>query len=87
MPKTIADTMALALELGEQYLWVDVLCIIQDDNKDKKEQIAQMDLIYAGALFTIIAAGGSNAQSGLPGLLEGTRKVEQRTVQAGESFC
>lgn len=43
-----------------------------------------MDLIYAGALLTIIAATGKNADAGLPGLMGGTRSVIQGTVRRTE---
>jgi hypothetical protein len=50
--------MELTRLLGERYLWVDRLCIIQDDFRDGGafSQVASMDKIYAGAHLTIIAA-------------------------------
>jgi hypothetical protein len=39
VPKTIADAMSLVLNMGEHFLWVGSLCIIQDDIKDKRTQI------------------------------------------------
>jgi hypothetical protein len=41
---------------GERYIWVDVLCIVQDDETDLKAQIPNMDKIYGCAYFTIAAA-------------------------------
>lgn len=32
LPQIIQDTIRFAYELGESYLWVDALCIIQDDD-------------------------------------------------------
>ncbi|KAH7080195.1 hypothetical protein BKA63DRAFT_464387 [Paraphoma chrysanthemicola] len=50
--------MGLTLALGERYLWVDRLCIVQNDVGDggTLSQVAKMDKIYAGAYLTIIAA-------------------------------
>lgn len=65
---TITDSMKLVSLLGERYLWVDAVCIVQDDENAKAEQIAKMDLVYAGALLTIVAASGDTAAAGLPGV-------------------
>lgn len=61
LPETIADSIGLVRQLGERYLWVDVLCIVQDDPDDKAVQIHTMELIYGSSVFTIFAAGGKTA--------------------------
>lgn len=58
LPQTVKDAIDLASEMGEKYLWVDSICIIQDDPVVVNAQINQMDLIYAQAVFTIVAATG-----------------------------
>ncbi|KAG4442823.1 hypothetical protein IFR05_001704 [Cadophora sp. M221] len=68
LPTTIRDSMELVSKIGERYLWVDALCIVQDDEKEVVEQTSQMDLVYACALATIIVATGENAEAGLPGV-------------------
>jgi hypothetical protein len=65
--------MAAVSSLGERYLWVDVLCIIQDDEKSKALFISQMDIVYHHALLTIVAMSGQDANSRLPGLRPFTR--------------
>lgn len=67
LPKTIRDAIELARELGERYLWVDSLCIIQDDDEDKANQITAMDAVYGSAVLTIAATSGKNADAGLAG--------------------
>lgn len=76
LSRTIADAMDVVAAIEERYLWVDALCIIQDDENDKTSQVYQMDKIYHGAAVTIVAAGGRNAGDGLPGVRQGSRLPE-----------
>ncbi|KAF2187978.1 heterokaryon incompatibility, partial [Zopfia rhizophila CBS 207.26] len=46
LPKTIRDAIALVQELGEQLLWIDTLCINQNDKIELNQPAAQMDKIY-----------------------------------------
>ncbi|EIW87353.1 HET-domain-containing protein [Coniophora puteana RWD-64-598 SS2] len=78
LPTVISDTILLMRDLGERYLWVDSLCIKQDDPSDKAFQISAMERIYGCSLFTIFAAGGTSANAPLPGLRPGTRVVHQQ---------
>ena len=77
IPQTVRDALECCIMLDERYLWVDALCIRQDDEKDKKEQIANMSSVYGAAVFTIVACAGSSVNAGLPGVRPGTRKVRQ----------
>lgn len=56
LPPVISDAISLSRDLGERYLWVDRLCIVQDDAQSKHHQICAMDKVYSLATFTIIAA-------------------------------
>ncbi|KAK0671525.1 heterokaryon incompatibility protein-domain-containing protein [Cercophora samala] len=68
LPQTIRDAINVTRDMGERYLWVDRLCIIQDDEANKAQQIASMASIYARGQFTIIAADGADANAGLHGV-------------------
>jgi hypothetical protein len=76
MPNSIRDAVTLCQKMKETYLWVDTLCILQDDTADKDAQIANMHNIYMCAKMTIVAAAGSDAHAGLPALC-GSRLVSQ----------
>jgi hypothetical protein len=73
IPQTIRDAILLTAELGFQYLWVDSLCIVQDDEENKLNDINQMDSIYSCASIAIVAADGSAASHGLRGTGESPR--------------
>ena len=66
LPRTIRDALDLTYELDERYLWVDVLCILQDDDNDKRVQIQSMSEVYSNAILTIVAGVGEDANAGLP---------------------
>lgn len=68
IPKIIADAISLVKLLGERYLWVDALCIVQDDNAFKQLMIDRMHVIYQNAFLTLFAATGTDANAGLPGV-------------------
>lgn len=68
LPSIISDAISLCRALRERYLWVDRLCIVQDDETSKHGQIRAMDVIYQSATFTIMAALNDRETSvGLPG--------------------
>lgn len=78
LPVTIQDAISLCAQLGERYLWVDSLCIMQDTS-DKHSQIQQMDRVYYNAAWCIVAAAGRDANAGLPGVSR-PRELSQRIV-------
>ncbi|KAI0865669.1 HET-domain-containing protein [Xylaria cubensis] len=68
IPRTIRDVISVLRLLGERYLWVDRLCIIQDDDKDKERHINNMASIYSNACMTLVVATGDDADYGLRGI-------------------
>ncbi|KAK3370751.1 heterokaryon incompatibility protein-domain-containing protein [Lasiosphaeria ovina] len=83
LPRTIKDAMALARELGERFLWVDAVCMVQDNAEEMARDIPNMDIVYGQAFATIVGLHGDDADAGLPGVMPGTRApqpVETLTV-------
>ena len=84
IPATIRDTITLVHAIGEHYIWVESLCIIQDDLMMQRAEIMGMGSIYSRALFTIIAAAGDHANSGLPGVARGSREQVQKIFKIAD---
>ncbi|KAI0544512.1 heterokaryon incompatibility protein-domain-containing protein [Xylaria curta] len=68
LPQTISHAMEACKRLGQRYLWIDRLCIVQDDKKDKYGQIRSLEAIYSRAKLVIVAACGDSIHSGLIGV-------------------
>ena len=64
LPQTLQDAVRVTKELGIQYLWVDSLCIIQDNEEDKTHQISNMVEVYKNAYLTICAASADEVSKG-----------------------
>ena len=84
--QVIQDAVQCVSELGERYLWVDALCIIQDDEEQKSLQIQQMDRVYGSSLLTLIHAPPDarpqvEAHNGLAGYRKRHRTLKQVTYQ------
>ncbi|EGS23424.1 putative chromosome transmission fidelity protein [Thermochaetoides thermophila DSM 1495] len=71
LPKTFQDAISFTRRLGISYLWIDSLCIVQDDEDDWRKEAAKMAGIYRGARVVISAARGTDAGKGMFSSLEG----------------
>lgn len=64
LPKTIADAVHITRKLGIKLLWVDSLCLVQDEEDELAREIASMHHYYGNAYFTISAAAASSCGEG-----------------------
>ncbi|KAK1853531.1 C6 transcription factor [Colletotrichum chrysophilum] len=83
MPLVIEDAMAAVREMGLVYLWVDRYCIKQDDCEILSDHLSKMHVIYRQAIFTIIAAAGSDSAFGLPGVSTRRRQTQAHANVGG----
>lgn len=65
LPRTFLEAVSITRDLGIPYLWIDSLCIVQDDPGDWRMEAGRMKDIYSGSSITISA---SDAQNSTPGL-------------------
>ncbi|KAK4211180.1 heterokaryon incompatibility protein-domain-containing protein [Rhypophila decipiens] len=80
LPAAVRDACTVVREVGRRFLWVDALCIKQDDPEDQASQIPLMDRIYSQSVLTVVAMSGEHAQCDLPGVKPGsTPNPIQRT--------
>jgi Heterokaryon incompatibility protein (HET) len=66
--RVIQDAAAVVQGLGKSYLWVDALCIVQDDMEHRLGQIRRMADIYGQSWLTIVSLAGKDSSSPLPGV-------------------
>lgn len=65
LPPTFRDAVKITRFLGVRFLWIDSLCIVQDDHDDWVTQSAQMANIFGNSFLTISAAVSEDALSGI----------------------
>lgn len=85
LPKTFQDAVKVTRSLGIQYLWIDSLCIIQNDDNDWRQESAQMHIIYRDSYLTIAASKSNGPNGGLfavssPNYMLREWRVDSQTV-------
>jgi len=64
LSKTVQDAIVVTRGAGLSYLWVDSLCIVQDDTEDWRQQSALMGSIYVRARLTVAASASKDPTQG-----------------------
>lgn len=64
LPKSFQDAINITRRLKIQYLWIDSLCILQDDPTDWATESAKMGSVYHQAYLTIAASYAENVHGG-----------------------
>jgi len=62
--RTFLDAFSITRKLGLRYLWIDALCIIQDDLDDWNNEASLMSLVYRYGFINIAATGSQNSAGG-----------------------
>ncbi|KAK7529856.1 heterokaryon incompatibility protein-domain-containing protein [Phyllosticta citribraziliensis] len=65
IPPTFQDAIRITRLLSCGYIWIDSLCIIQDDKNDWQEQSAQMAMVYSNSFLNIAATASKDSHGGL----------------------
>jgi len=88
LPLTFRHAVELTRLLRYRYLWIDSLCIIQDDEEDWAREAARMGSIYENCVLTISVQQGADPEAGFswnPELLFKT--IVTRIKKNGESYA
>ncbi|KAK1992798.1 HET-domain-containing protein [Colletotrichum falcatum] len=64
LPKTFRDAILVTRGLGLEYIWIDSLCIIQDDEDDWGKESAKMETVFSAAYCTLSAASAGSSLEG-----------------------
>lgn len=80
LPQTIRDAILLTRELKMRYLWVDAICIDQEDTEQKHILINKMDRVYSNADLVLVAQG-EDVDSGFYGV--SVPRVSQPVLHIG----
>lgn len=64
LPPAIRDAIQVTRALGIPFLWVDALCIVQDDPSDWQRQCTEMHNIYGSAQVTLCATNSRSCDEG-----------------------
>jgi hypothetical protein len=87
LPKTFQDAITVSRQLEIRFLWIDSLCILQDDTDDWQKESAKMATIYQNASLTLAA---SKSKDALGGLFSQPVYTDQKLVgynNLGEEYC
>lgn len=64
LPKTFQDAVRITRRIGKKFLWIDSLCIVQDDRREWESEALNMAAIYHNSFLTIAAASSVNCEGG-----------------------
>ncbi|KAI5460770.1 heterokaryon incompatibility protein-domain-containing protein [Mariannaea sp. PMI_226] len=63
-PKTFSDAVSITRAVGIPRIWIDALCIVQDDEEEWQSESANMGDIFQASQMTITAAQSVNSTQG-----------------------
>jgi hypothetical protein len=62
LQETFQDAVIVTRRLGFQYLWIDSLCIVQNDNEELRSEMKNMEDIFSLASCTIAATSATSCK-------------------------
>ncbi|KAK0638958.1 heterokaryon incompatibility protein-domain-containing protein, partial [Cercophora newfieldiana] len=65
LPPNFQDAIGFTRRLGLRYIWIDSLCIVQDDKEDWRRESARMASIFEHAFLVLSATKAADAYQGI----------------------
>jgi hypothetical protein len=87
LPRTFQDAVLVTRSLGVKYLWIDSLCIIQDDVEDWQTESGKMADIYSEAYLVIGADRSADCDGGFLDPLDRTLSESQKIAVIENPDC
>ena len=81
MPSTFQDAIEVTRRLGVRYIWIDALCIVQDDRQDWERESGKMANVYHNSFVTLAATSAGSPKAGCFATTPASR-VELNSVYA-----
>lgn len=72
----LRDAIEVTRALKIPYIWIDAICIVQDDLKDWDRESSRMALVYQNATLTICTPASTTCQQGFQQRALNTTRVE-----------
>ncbi|KXJ93537.1 heterokaryon incompatibility protein-domain-containing protein [Microdochium bolleyi] len=64
LPRTFREAIGVCRHVGLGYIWIDSLCIVQDDPEEWRVEAARMKDVYSNAWLTIAASSAESSAKG-----------------------
>jgi heterokaryon incompatibility protein (HET) len=81
LPPLFQDLITITYHLGIKYIWIDALCIVQDDKSDWEHESSQMASVYAEAYVTIAAVRAMDSSERFLGPRKRSAKVRYHNTK------
>jgi hypothetical protein len=65
LSKTFQDAVTFTRNIGHRYIWIDSLCIVQDDVEDWQVESVQMGKVYTMSICNLSATAAKDGSQGL----------------------
>lgn len=84
LPQTLQDAMTITRALGFAYIWIDALCIVQDDLEDWAAESATMTNVYSRAWLVLAATSAPDCNAGF---LHTRHEALETRIESSDGIC